>query len=122
MERRVLIVDDDDKLRALIARVVQVNGWTPLTASNGEVACDVLCTQLSPHVIVLDLLMPVMKGWQFRARQLANTQWAPIPIVVLSGAQHVERAMRADAVVPKPFTFDQLLTTLQRVVLQRVAH
>jgi CheY-like chemotaxis protein len=120
MERRVLIVDDDDKLRALIARVVRVAGWTPLTAANGERACELLNTELCPHVIGLDLLMPLVNGWQFRARQLANPHWALIPVVVLSGAQHADRAMRAAAVVPKPFRFDQLLTILHRVTADHV--
>jgi CheY-like chemotaxis protein len=118
VERRILIVDDDDKLCALVARVVRVAGWTPITAANGAIACDVLSAQPHPDVILLDLLMPRVNGWQFRARQLANPHWAAIPVVVLSGAQHIERAMRAAAVVPKPFTFDQLLTTLHRVVAE----
>jgi CheY-like chemotaxis protein len=116
MERRVLIIDDDEKLRTLIARVVGVAGWAPLTAANGAIACEVLTAQPYPDVILLDLLMPIVNGWQFRARQLANPNWAHIPVVVLSGAQAVARAMRADAVVPKPFTFDQLLTALRLVV------
>src|SRR5690348_1690712 len=115
MERRVLIIEDDEKLRALIARIVRVAGWTPRTASHGGIACELLRTESPPHVIVLDLLMPLMNGWQFRARQLANPQWASIPVVILSAAQHVERAMRAAAVVPKPFTFDQLLAALHGV-------
>jgi CheY-like chemotaxis protein len=115
MERRVLIVEDDEKLRALIARVVRIGGWTPLTAANGERACALLDLEVSPHVIVLDLLMPLMNGWQFRARQLANPHWAPIPVVVLSGAHHGERAMQVAAVIPKSFTFDQLLLTLPGV-------
>jgi CheY-like chemotaxis protein len=116
MERRVLIIDDDDKLRALIARVVRVGGWMPITASNGAIACDVLTVEPHPHVILLDLLMPMVNGWQFRARQLATPAWAHIPVVVLSGAHHVERAMQAAAVIPKPFTFDQVLTTLHHVL------
>jgi CheY-like chemotaxis protein len=116
MEWRVLIVDDDDKLCALISRVARVAGWAPRTAANGAIACDVLRTEPRPHVILLDLLMPHMNGWQFRARQLATPQWADIPVIVLSGAQHADRAMRAAAIMPKPFAFDQLLATLYRVV------
>jgi len=116
MERRVLIIDDDEKLRALMSRVVHVGGWTPVTAANGEMACDLLRVEPHPHVILLDLLMPLMNGWQFRACQLANPAWAHIPVVVLSGAAHAERAMPSAAVIFKPFTFDLLLTTLHRVI------
>jgi CheY-like chemotaxis protein len=116
VEPRVLIVDDDEKLVAVIARVVRVAGWASLTASKGAMACDVLTAQPQPDVILLDLLMSIVNGWQFRARQLAHPTWAQIPVVVLSGAQAADHAMRAAAVVPKPFTFDQLLTTLRRVV------
>jgi CheY-like chemotaxis protein len=114
MPSRILIVDDDDKLRHLISRIVRVDGWTPLTAANGHLALDILRDQPYPDVILLDLLMPLMNGWQFRARQLANPTWAAIPVVVLSGAQSLERAMRTAAFVPKPFTFDQLLTILRQ--------
>jgi CheY-like chemotaxis protein len=117
MERRGLIVDDDDKLCALTSRVVRVAGWAPVTAANGAIACDVLSTEPHPDVILLDLLMPIVNGWQFRARQLANPHWAQIPVVVLSGAQAADHAMRAAAVVAKPFRFDQLLTTLHGVVM-----
>jgi two-component system response regulator MprA len=113
---RVLIVDDDDKLRELIARVVRIDGWTPTTAANGQLALDVLGAQPSPDVILLDLLMPDMNGWQFRAHQLAHPAWATIPVVVMSGAQSAGRAMKAAATIAKPFTFDQLLTTLRRSV------
>jgi CheY-like chemotaxis protein len=116
MERRVLIVDDDEVLCALIACVVRVAGWAPVTATNGAIACDVLSAQPHPDVILFDLLMPIVNGWQFRARQLANPHSAQISVVVLSGTQAADRAMRADAVVAKPFTFDHLLTTLRRVV------
>jgi CheY-like chemotaxis protein len=67
--------------------------------------------------------MPLMNGSQFRARQLANPHRASIPVVVLSGAHHVKRTVRVAAIIPKPFTFDQLLTTLHRVTIDdHVAH
>src|ERR687888_179468 len=88
--RRVLVVDDDRDLRELLGAVLSSAGYEVLMAENGAAALSVLRTAL-PDLIILDLMMPVMNGWQFREAQCALPDYARIPVVCLSGhhaAQH----------------------------------
>ena len=114
--RRVLVVDDDRDLRELLAAVLSSAGYEPLTAENGAAALSVLRTVL-PELIILDLMMPVMNGWQFREAQTALPDYARIPVVCLSG--HHQARLQAStlgikACVVKPFEIDDLLQVVNR--------
>src|ERR671922_368969 len=82
--RRILVVDDDRDLRELLGAVLTAAGYDVLMAENGAAALSVLRTVL-PDLIILDLMMPVMNGWQFREAQNALPDYARIPVVCLSG-------------------------------------
>ena len=113
--RRVLVVDDDPDIRALLVAALSDDGYEAKSAENGRDALDVL-DRFPADVIVLDLMMPVMDGWTFAERM--KEKWA-IPIVVLSAAtevrKHADRLGAAD-VIPKPFDLDTLLPCIARVV------
>jgi CheY-like chemotaxis protein len=114
--RRILVVDDDHDLRELLAAVLSSAGYEVLTAENGAAALSVLRTVL-PDLIVLDLMMPVMNGWQFREAQSALPDYARIPVVCLSGhhaARHQATALGISACVLKPFEVDDLIATVNR--------
>ena len=113
---RVLVVDDDRDLRELLAAVLSSAGYEPLTAENGAAALSVLRTVL-PELIILDLMMPVMNGWQFREAQTALPDYARIPVVCLSGhhqARHQASTLGIKACVVKPFEIDDLLQVVNR--------
>jgi CheY-like chemotaxis protein len=114
--RRVLVIDDDAELRDLLSAVLKSEGYEVFTAENGAAALSVLRTMV-PDVIVLDLMMPVMNGWQFREAQAAIPQYAPIPTVCLSGyhqARHQAAALGINACVLKPFDVDDLVRIINR--------
>jgi DNA-binding response OmpR family regulator len=70
-----------------------------------------------PHVIVLDLMMPDLDGWAFRAEQLATPGAVDIPVIVLSAARDVQAEVLEPAVfVPKPFNLEQLLAKVKEIV------
>jgi len=96
-------------MRRLLAILLQTAGRRVLTASNGEEALLVLQGSVRPCVILLDLMMPVMNGPEFRQRQLADPAIADIPVVLISAlndvVQHAE-TLRADGFVKKPFDPD----------------
>lgn len=96
--RTVLIVEDNPILREGLALVVGRLGFETRAAANGADALKQLSGQWKPDVIVTDLRMPVMNGWEFRARQLADPGLADIPVIVLSG----ERKTREDTRTLKP--------------------
>jgi len=114
--RRVLVVDDDRDLRELLAAMLTSAGFEVLTAENGAAALSVLRTVI-PDLIVLDLMMPVMNGWQFREAQSAVPDYSRIPVVCLSGhhaARHQASTLGITACVVKPFEIDELLGVVQR--------
>jgi CheY-like chemotaxis protein len=81
--RTILIVEDDQELRDMLALALSLEGANVVTAANGAVALDAALAH-RPDLIVLDLMMPVMSGEDFRRAQLANATIAHIPVVVVS--------------------------------------
>ena len=80
---RVLVVDDDEATRLILRRHLQHNNWTVTTASNGRVALECLAEE-RPDIILLDLMMPEMDGFQFLEHLRANASTRSIPVVVIS--------------------------------------
>jgi CheY-like chemotaxis protein len=109
---RVLLVEDDVEVREAIECLLGAEGVDVACASEGREALYVLRAEPRPCLIVLDLNMPGVDGWEFRRRQLLWPQMATIPVVVLSGHSHlkaVTRTMQAVAVWQKPMQVDLLL-------------
>jgi len=117
----ILIVEDDFYIREDLADILRNEGYEILTASNGQEACDRLRSQCAlPDVILLDLMMPIMDGWQFRAEQLKDASLAQIPVIVLSGAADIRKeaaALGAAGYASKPFKLDALVGTIRRTCL-----
>jgi len=113
----VLVVDDDADVRELLAAVLKSEGYDVLTAENGAAALSVLRETL-PDLIVLDLMMPVMNGWEFRETQRAYPEYAAIPVVCLSGhhAAHAHAAALGIAeCIQKPLDVDYLVEVVRRL-------
>src|SRR6185369_2749586 len=101
---RILVVDDDADERDAIASFLELEGADVLVAGDGEEALNVLRADPLRCLILLDLDMPVMDGWEFRRRQLLSSI-AGIPVVVMSGHPELFLAMRrmdARAALRKP--------------------
>src|SRR5436305_12004113 len=82
----LLVVDDDDELRALLAQSLQECGYSVATAPNGREALERLRSAALPAAVLLDLNMPTMNGWQFFAAKNADQVLRPVPVIVLSSA------------------------------------
>ena len=106
----VLIVEDDEDLRDMMAQMLTIEGFQTATAANGREALEYLHHTSKPNLILLDLMMPVMDGWEFRRQQKADPAIAPVPVIVLS-ALDPSRAAGVDAAafLKKPLDFDRLL-------------
>jgi len=81
--RNILVVDDDDALRASVVRTLSDNGWNVSEAANGKAALLVL-GDARPDAIVLDLMMPEMDGFEFLAAIRARAEWLTIPVIVVT--------------------------------------
>jgi DNA-binding response OmpR family regulator len=115
--RGVLIVEDDEDIRADLAAILRIKGFHVHGAANGREALDLLQTGAPPCVIVLDLMMPVMNGWELRAALKADARLAPVPVIVMSGAGRIEDSvppLDAAAILVKPFELARLLELVAR--------
>ena len=113
----VMVVDDNDDIRESFAFLIRQLGYEVETAADGAEALAKLETRALPNLILLDLMMPVMDGWQLRRRMLARPEWASIPVVLLSCAGGLEReaaALGALDYLQKPVD----LSTVYRLVAQ----
>jgi len=116
-DRTILIVDDDDDVRNAVAEVLEDGNYKALRASNGEAALEQLRTvRPQPCVILLDMMMPVMDGSQFRARQQSDEALRQIPVVVLSAHADATSStnMAAVAFLKKPVDLGELLQIVER--------
>ena len=113
--KRVLIVEDDADLRDMMSTLLQLEGFETVAAPNGAVALDLLDPGLD--AILLDLMMPVMDGWEFRRQQLSRPAAAGIPVIVVSAVHAQQQGGTAPcaAQLPKPVDFERLLRTLASV-------
>ena len=106
----VFLVEDDVDTRDMLGRFLEFEGFRVEVAANGKQALERLNSGVHPCVILLDLMMPVMDGWQFRRQQILNRQLADIPVIVVSAAGK-ERIgdIDANAYLTKPLDLEQLL-------------
>ena len=112
--RHVLIVDDDAGLRDMMAEFLTLEGFQTWAVANGREALDYLHSSLAPRVILLDLMMPVMDGWEFLQRRQADPALAGVPVIVLSAFDHARsEEFDAAAVLKKPVEFDRLLALVR---------
>jgi CheY-like chemotaxis protein len=112
---RVLVVDDDADVRAALAEILEIHGYVVASAANGKEALALLREAAArPAVIVLDVLMPEMDGWQFRAEQKKDPALAAIPVVVVSAMRNAD-GFDAAAVFHKPVNVDRLLAALDQI-------
>src|SRR5712664_3699531 len=100
----IMIVEDDPDTREMLERFLQLEGFTVRTAANGQLALQSLQADNASCVILLDLMMPVMNGWQFREEQARDPKLSKIPVVVVTAAGPREEMQRieADAWLSKP--------------------
>jgi CheY-like chemotaxis protein len=106
----VFVVEDDVDTRDMLGRFLELEGFQVELAANGKQALERLHAGMNPCVILLDLMMPVMDGWQFRREQVLDRSLAKIPVIVVSAAGRERMAeIDANAYLSKPVDLEQLL-------------
>ena len=113
--RRILIVEDDADIREALALTLRDGGFEVASAANGKEGLEQLQNGPRPDLIVLDLMMPVMDGWQFRREQQRDLRWASIPVVIVSADGSVRQkatAISAEGFVKKPIDPGVLMETV----------
>ena len=112
---RLLLIDDDDDLRVSLAEALEDAGYSVIQAENGQRALAVLETE-HPDLILLDLLMPVLNGWQFCQVKERNPATAAIPVIAMSAAVSKDPSspyfIDVDDFIAKPVELDELLAKI----------
>jgi CheY-like chemotaxis protein len=109
----ILVVEDDPDALEALGDLLESHGYAVISARHGAEALELLGRSPLPRLIVLDLLMPTMDGWEFRRRQKNDPRIAHIPVVVVS-ASSAAKPIEADTVLRKPVDIDRLLETIAR--------
>lgn len=114
----MLVVEDDEQVRSLLCRILELYGYTTSESGNGLGAFAQL-RLAPPNVVVLDLMMPAVNGFQVAQRMRDHPIWRTIPIIVMTASIHLEeqiRAMNPRIVLRKPFSMEQLLDAVSAVL------
>ena len=109
----ILVVDDEHDIRELIAEALALEGYDVSTASDGQIALEQAQANL-PDLILLDLMMPVMSGWEFMEAQRRDPELASIPVLVVTASFDSEVGGAA-ALMRKPFDLETLLPIVARL-------
>jgi two-component system cell cycle response regulator DivK len=117
------IEDNDDNVYMLKMRLELLDGYEVLAAEDGEKGCEMAASE-QPDLILMDLEMPVIDGWEATRRLKGNPQTRDIPIIALSahalaGAREKALAAGCDEFDTKPIEFDRLVGTIQRLLAAR---
>lgn len=120
----ILIVDDDNDVRSALTELLEEEGFSVECAPNGQEALARLRRgNVRPAVILLDLMMPGMDGWDFRSEQMRDPKLAAVPVVVVSASgfsrESIRTQFRPAAYVQKPIERGELLGVLREVVRSR---
>jgi CheY-like chemotaxis protein len=116
MGSTVLVVEDDNEILAGVEEMLTDAGYEVATAHHGQEAMAYLETRPAPSAIVVDLLMPLMNGWDLVNRLRANPRLASIPVVVVTATgPHWGYPVDASLVVRKPFQRQHLLNLIRKV-------
>ena len=115
--KRVLIVEDDDRLREALQELLSASGYQTLTAEDGLEALDWL-SRLPVHLIISDLLMPRLPGHRLIQRVRETKEWRAIPILLLSAFADLARYrhLPVDAVHLKPFRLTEFVAKVRQMI------
>jgi CheY-like chemotaxis protein len=117
----VLLVDDDEEIRATLGAVLQAEGFTVLEARNGLHALQQLMRTPLPDVILLDMTMPVMTGFEFLDLKGEDPRIQHIPVIAITVHAKGSELKGVKQLVRKPFDLQELLQVLGEVLADRPA-
>ncbi len=113
-KRKVLVVEDDSYLRESIDSLLREEGYEVVIASNGKEALSILNDQDPPQLILLDLGLPEMDGWDLLEECGASNKWAKIPVLVITGTPVGHRHFGMKEVIMKPFDLNRILAAVKK--------
>jgi CheY-like chemotaxis protein len=118
MPPSVLIVEDDNATRAALVLLLETEGYAAAAVADGRAALGYLRDRPPPRLVLLDLMMPVMDGWQFLSERHKEPALAAVPVVAFTAASGIDapalRALGAEDILRKPADPAELLAVVRR--------
>jgi CheY-like chemotaxis protein len=109
--KTVLIVEDDEVIRDVLQQLLQYQGYETLTANHGRDALEKLPNMAQPALLLMDLMMPVMNGWELLAELRRDPRWQQLPVIILSAGGEAQQLLEDPYVrfLKKPLRMNSLL-------------
>jgi len=121
-QKRVLEVEDDPDIREMVSELLLSEGYKVVSAEHGQDALEKMEGGFRPDVILLDLMMPVLNGFDVLRVMHRTPRWSSIPVVIVSANQgHDLVDLGTAAIIRKPFDLNVLLNTLRRLLSRAAA-
>lgn len=120
-KRRLLIIEDDPYINESLQELMEMEGYQVSSAKNGKEGLDYLLKSESnelPHIIMLDLMMPIMDGFMFRQEQAKHEKISDIPVMVMTAhgnSEQLQDQVRAQAFIKKPLDINQILQVAEKL-------
>ena len=110
--KSILVVEDNIDIQESLKTTLELEGFNVFTADNGREALDKLEVIPTPCLILLDLMMPVMNGWEFVEEINKDIMLSSIPIVVVTAIGDSSKSPKTDGYIPKPINYEALINTV----------
>ena len=113
VSRNILLIEDESDIRTILKDALEWEGYRVFTAANGKEGLEILQRMPTPHLILLDLMMPVMNGWEFADALQTDGAYVDIPILAVSAFSDLETTIPAKGFIKKPVDLDLLLSLVK---------
>ena len=120
MKRKILVVDDDQGILEVVRNRLEANNYEVITANNGEEALNTARSE-RPNMIVLDIMMPIVGGYEACMRLKQDKDLCHIPVIILTARikytnKKIAEQCGANAYIPKPYSSDMLLEEIKKFI------
>jgi|SRR5690606_9854498 len=115
-KQQILIIEDDAHIMDVMKLSLELEGFEVIEAKNGKEGLELLNKGLRPHLIILDLMMPVMNGWEFLENIKPNPEISEIPLVVASAFSDKTANLKHSPFLEKPIELEALLSTVKKYI------
>jgi DNA-binding response OmpR family regulator len=119
MTKKIMVVDDEPDILFTVGQMLEVNGYEVIKAEDGKECLDKL-NQIIPDLVLLDIMMPEMSGWDVAAKIKEKPEWSNIPIVFLTAKGDTMSVgiggLAAEDYITKPFDIEDLKARVQKIL------
>lgn len=112
--RSILVVEDEKGIQEVLKIALEMEGYDVFTADNGKIGLEMLSKIPTPCLILLDLMMPVMNGWQFAEVVSNDVSLATIPVIIVTAYGDRAKTVPSKGILKKPIDLDSLLNTVKK--------